>query len=85
MGKVDWSPVVQDVRDKLEVWNLVVPLRQGRKINPGSIRRAARRAGIVSPLSCSLAEAIRYRRMTTQEYEKMKPNARALRKDYLYD
>jgi len=84
MGEVDWSPGVQGVRDKLEVWNLVVRLSQGKKINPGRIRRAARKAGIVSPLSCSLAEAIRYLRTTRQEYEKMKPNARALRKDYLY-
>jgi len=85
MGDVDWSQGVQDVRDKLEVWNLVVQLRQGRNINPGRIRRAARKAGIVSPLSCSLAEAIRYRRMIRKEYKRIKPKARALQKDYLYD
>jgi len=85
MGKVDWSLGIQDVRDKLKVWNLVVWLRQGRKINPGRIHRAASKARIVSPLSCSLAEAIRYRRTIRQEYKRIKPNARALWKDYLYD
>jgi len=60
MGEVDWSPGVQEVRDKLEVWNMVVCLHQGRKINPGRIRRAARKVGIISPLGCTLGEAIRY-------------------------
>jgi len=85
MGEVDWSPGVQEARDKLEVWNMVVRLHQGRKINPSRICRAARRVGIVSPLGCTLGEAIQYRCMTRQAYEKIKPNARALWKDYLYD
>jgi len=40
--------------------------------------KVAKKAGIVSPLGCSLVEAIRARRMTHQEYEKIKPMARAL-------
>jgi len=43
MGEVDWSPGVQEAKDKLEVWNMVVCFQQGRNINPGRIRRAARR------------------------------------------
>jgi len=85
MGEVDWSLGIQEARDKLEVWKMVVCLCQGRKINPGRIRRAARKAGIVSPLGCTLGEVIWYRCTTIQEYEKIKPNARALWKDYLYD
>jgi len=85
MGEVDWSPGVQEARDKLEVWNMVVRLHQGQKINPGRIRRAARKAGIFSPLGCTLGEAIRSRCMARRAYETIKPNARALRKDYLYD
>jgi len=44
--------------------NLVVHFQQGRRVNPGTIRREAKKAGILSPLDCSLAEAIRARRTT---------------------
>jgi len=59
MGEVDWLPDFQMVRDKLEVWNLVVHFHQGKRIKPSRIHNVSKRAGIVSPLSYSLAEAIR--------------------------
>jgi len=60
MGEVDWSPDFQAGHDKLEVQNLVVRFQQDRRIKPSRICRVARKVGIVhvSPLGCSLAEAI---------------------------
>ena len=34
----------------------MVRFKQGRKVNPGRIRKAAWKAGVMSPLGCTLAE-----------------------------
>jgi len=34
MGKVDFSPKVEEAREQCQVWHLVVKWRQGKKVNP---------------------------------------------------
>ena len=63
----------------------MVHFKQGRKINPGRIRKAARKVGIVSLLGCTLLEVIQSRKAARQEYNKVKWQAPQLWKDYLYD
>ena len=53
----------------------MVRFKQGRKVNPGRIQKAAWKVGVVSLLGCTLVEAIRSQMAAQQLYDKVKRQA----------
>jgi hypothetical protein len=83
MGGVLWSPEVQHSMDTILLWQLVYKRRRGVHVGSRVIQRAARKVGIVNPLSLSREEAAAALRQAYRNYSAIKRNAPALRKTWL--
>ena len=84
MGEVDFSPELGKARQRKLLWKKIVRKKRGYKVSSSYIKRKARQCGVQCPLSCTLDQAIRYRKTAIDEYEKLKPIAERLRKEHLW-
>jgi hypothetical protein len=78
MGKVDFSPELNKARQQKLLWKKIVWHKRGRRVSSSYIKHKARQCGIQCPLSCTLEQALRYRKTAIDEYEKLKPIAERL-------
>jgi hypothetical protein len=81
MGAIPWSPRLQVYRDKIEIWQMLLKKRSGRKISNRKLRRLLCKSDIdgayelnLVQLSAKLDEAFR-------EYKQAKKNALVWRED----
>ena len=82
-GAVDYSDEIIIWRNRRDLWNLIHKYKKGYPVSTTYIRRKAHILGVVTPLSCTEAEAHKALTTCTHNYEKLKPNSPSLRKQFL--
>lgn len=85
MGEVDCSPKIMASRQMVRLWRLIVRHKRGLKTSRSLIKRKARRCHVENPLSCTLREAEMSLKRVVAEYNDLKPKAKQLRQEFLYD
>jgi hypothetical protein len=85
MGKVNFLPQTNKARQFKLMWSKIVWYKCGGKVNTAYIRRKACKCGRVSPLSCTLQEVERAKKISINRYEALKPKATKLQKEFLWD
>jgi hypothetical protein len=75
MGEVDFSLELNKARQWKLLWKKIVWHKRGRRVSSSYIKRKARQCGVQCPLSCTLEQALWYRKTAIDEYEKLKPIA----------
>jgi hypothetical protein len=84
MGGIPWSPALQELRDTIELWAMLVRRKQHSKVSVKRIRRFLRRVPFVkNAFTCSLQEALCCRQQAFQVYlAARKSEAIALRQKF---
>jgi len=83
MGLLACLPTLMLLQHKQSLWLLVCKKKSGGSVNASRIQRLARRCGVERPLLASLQAAQENFSSTQAEYFLLKPQATALREDYL--
>ena len=79
MGGVPWSAEIQLLRDKIELWEMLVRRKKKVKISVKRIRRFLKKVPIRDAFTCSLKEAICHRDEAYLEYKTAKSKAPEMR------
>ena len=80
MGGVPWSPEIQSIREKIELWQMLVRRKKNVKVSVKRIRRFIQKVPISNAFTCSLKEAISHLDAAHKEYKnKAKEKAPQLR------
>jgi hypothetical protein len=91
MGEVDFSPELRRHDNGSSYGRRLSGTKGGGESAPRTssarpdIKRKARQCGVQCPLSCTLEQALWYRKTAINEYEKLKPIAEQLQKDHLWN
>ena len=86
-GKVPWSPAIQLLRDKLEVYRLLIKQSKRCRISSRRLRRYLKKAGLADSgiWRLSLQQLEERRKRAWKKYKRAKKNAPTLREEFLRD
>ena len=79
MGGVPWSLEIQQIRDKIELWEMLVRRKKKVKVSVKRIRRFLKKGSSSHAFTCSLKEALHIRDEAHREYKTAKEKAPQMR------
>ena len=82
MGGVPWSPILQAIRDKIELWAMLIRRKQQVKVSVRRIRRFLENSPIQNAFTCSLQEAYTQKKLAHAEYKETREKAPELRSKF---
>jgi hypothetical protein len=82
MGKDQWSPKLQILRDTIFLWKLVIKKKKRQKVSSRLLRRTSKKAGIYNPVSSSLEQAIAAETSAIKAMRSAKIHASKWRKEH---
>ena len=82
MGQVEWSPTLQKIRNKIDLWISVVKKKMGGKVCRKLLNRKERKAHIYDTKELTLSQAITCMKASFKEYRATKKDAESLRNDF---
>jgi hypothetical protein len=82
MGADPWSLKLQILRDKINVWKLVIKKKRSGKVSSRLLRHQTKKAQLHKPYSLSLGQAIEAERAAICTLRTSKPKATKWRKDH---
>jgi hypothetical protein len=75
MGEVNFLPELNKAQQRKLLWKKIIWHKKGKRVGSSYIKQKAQQCGVQCPLSCTLEQALQYRKTAIDEYEKLKPIA----------
>ena len=83
MGEVEWSPTIQGLRNKIDLYLCVIKRKKGGRVCRKLLSRKEKKAGITETAKLSLEEAVQAFRNTFKSYKIAKQEDKKLRDEFM--
>ena len=84
-GAAPYTPALHKAGTTINLWNNVIRKKKGCNISSTYIKRIAKKANIISPMSLSLQDCENERRIASQVYKQLKRNAKHSRDQFIHE